>query len=452
MRNAFLTSIAALVTGAGVVMAQSGMSAIPNVSPAFLDEPPSALTPKKEGSCPPSELPPAPVESGWGVWVPNGPNAFATPEPMARSPFDLCGPDRFWFRGDYIFWWVRQQSVPGPLVTTGNTATRGVFEANGTSVLLGGDRLDYGPLSGSRLFLGFANCDHTWALEAGAIILESGRTTFQETSDAAGNPVLSRPFIDVLHGQVENALPVSSPGAFAGSIRVTSTNDLTGGELNLWHCAGCNGPNLSFLLGFRYLFLQESLAIAQQSDVLPGGVASFNGNLVTSPARLGIADTFETRNDFYGGQIGIQSEFHPGPFFATMTGKLGIGNTHEVANSFGQSTLSQGGISTTVPGGFFAVPATSALVSRNEFTLIPEFTLNVGIEVTTNLRLFVGYTFLYWDDVVRPGNQFDRLVNTSLVPTSNNFGRGPATAPPTTLGDGTQFWAQGINFGATFRY
>ena len=40
--------------------------------------------------------------------------------------------------------------------------------------------------------------------------------------------------------------------------------------------------------------------------------------------------------------------------------------------------------------------------------------------------MFGGYSFMYWSNVVRPGDQIDRNLNPNLIPTSATFG-GPAT-------------------------
>jgi hypothetical protein len=467
MRKGFLSSLGILVTSAGLAVAQTGPTAlsnpgpnlqgagsVPNVTPALVSGQPATQSAKSHDSCPPSELPPAPFDPGWGVWIPNGPNAFSPPEPKAPSPFDLCGPDQYWLRGDFLLWWIRRQPVPGPLVATGTPETGAVLGANGTSVLLGDHSLDYGPLVGGRFFAGVCTPDHFWALEAGALVLETAATNFLAASDAAGNPVLSRPVIDTLSNS-EIAVPVSFPGAFAGSISVHSRSDLTSAEGNLWHYlnTGCTGPTIGLLVGFRYMFLQESIVILQQTELLAGGVAAFEGTPVVAPSTLGIADNFETRNDFYGGQVGFQVDCHPGRFFANFTGKLGLGNTHEVARNFGTSSLTNAtGATTTVAGGLLTVGGNSGFHSQNEFTFLPEIALNVGMEVTCNLRMFVGYTFLYWDNVMRPGSEFNRFVNTSLVPTSMNLGSAPGSSSPSSLGDHTQFWAQGLTVGAALRY
>jgi hypothetical protein len=59
----------------------------------------------------------------------------------------------------------------------------------------------------------------------------------------------------------------------------------------------------------------------------------------------------------------------------------------------------------------------------------------------------VGYTFLYWSQVVRPGNQIDTTVNTTQVPTHPEFGPLTGPAQPMVPFRTTDFWAQGISLG-----
>jgi hypothetical protein len=61
----------------------------------------------------------------------------------------------------------------------------------------------------------------------------------------------------------------------------------------------------------------------------------------------------------------------------------------------------------------------------------------------------VGYNFLYWSNVIRPGNQVDRVINPNLLPPANGLG-GPNR--PTFEFHGSDFWAQGVSFGLEFRY
>ena len=73
------------------------------------------------------------------------------------------------------------------------------------------------------------------------------------------------------------------------------------------------------------------------------------------------------------------------------------------------------------------------------------------VELGRRWRLFAGYDFLYWNQVVRPGSQIDRNVNLTQ---STLLGNGALTgsASPNPLFSRTDFWAQGMTFGFEFRF
>src|SRR5262249_52810194 len=154
---------------------------------------------------------------------------------------------------------------------------------------------------------------------------------------------------------------------------------------------------------FRYLGLSETLGVDQSTDLLPGGVAGFNGTLLLAPGTIRVGDRIETRNDFYGGQVGFQGEHSWGHVFLFSSLKVAVGATHETVHSFGFSTLTvPGAAPTSATGGLLAVPGTAQLTSHDAVAFVPEVNLNVGYEFGRHLRVYVGYTFLYWSDVARP--------------------------------------------------
>jgi len=103
-------------------------------------------------------------------------------------------------------------------------------------------------------------------------------------------------------------------------------------------------------------------------------------------------------------------------------------------------------------GGVLALPSNSGHFSRDRFAVVPEIDINIGYQVTDHLRAFVGYSFLYSSNVVRPGDIIDRTVNLTQLP--SNLGPGSLTGParPMIIVRDTEFWAQGMNFGLEFRY
>jgi len=104
------------------------------------------------------------------------------------------------------------------------------------------------------------------------------------------------------------------------------------------------------------------------------------------------------------------------------------------------------------PVGFLASGSNSGHFTRDVFAVVPEVGINLGWQITTQLRASVGYTFLYWSSVVRPGDQVDVGLSGTQLPTDTRFNPGAGPARPAVLLRGKDFWAQGINFGLEFRY
>ena len=106
------------------------------------------------------------------------------------------------------------------------------------------------------------------------------------------------------------------------------------------------------------------------------------------------------------------------------------------------------------PGGVFTQGSNIGSRARDSFCVIPELQLQAGVNLSSRLRAFVGYDFLYVSNVVRPGDQIDRTLNF----TSNSAISG--VSPPTLIGaprpaplfENSSFWAQGINIGIEFRF
>ena len=109
------------------------------------------------------------------------------------------------------------------------------------------------------------------------------------------------------------------------------------------------------------------------------------------------------------------------------------------------------GSARTFPGGYLALPSNMGEYHRTHFGVVPEVGLNLKYQLTQKLGVSLGYTALYLNSVVRPGEQIDRNVNggqSSLysgTPTPPGLQGGPAQPAP--LFHTTDFWAQGINFG-----
>jgi hypothetical protein len=64
--------------------------------------------------------------------------------------------------------------------------------------------------------------------------------------------------------------------------------------------------------------------------------------------------------------------------------------------------------------------------------------VNVGYQLGPTVRAWLGYDFLYWTSVLRPGNQIDSTFDGVTHPLV------PMVSSP--------FWAQGIDLGVRFDF
>jgi hypothetical protein len=366
-------------------------------------------------------------------------SALVPPEqPAAPGP-------RFYLNAEYLLWWTRSDHTP-PLVTTSSPNDFG-FVGNPTTQVLFGGNLDRNPYSGARLTAGYYldDCGHT-AIEVSGFILGQESARFMASS--AQFPVIARPFFNLNQGTEFSQL-VAFPGVSTGNVQINAPSRLWGAEANLRCnlCCGCD-YKVDALGGFRYLNLEESIAIQENIQGLAGAPAPFTNALVT------VNDHFATRNQFYGGQLGLDAEFRRGAWSLDLRGKLALGDTHQHLTIDGSETLvAPNGAVTVSRGGLLALPSNIGQFNRDKFSVVPELGVSLGYQLTERLRVTVGYNFLYWTNVLRPGNQIDRVIDVTQIPNFTVPGATPAGQNrPAVPFKESDYWAQGLTVGLEFRY
>jgi hypothetical protein len=390
--------------------------------------------------------PPAPAapaaSTDCGTWVPD---CIQTP---------CC--ERIWVSAEFLMWWTNKIPVTTPLWTEATNPFT-VFQPNGsgslgspdTIVLLGGQSYELNqPRFGGRFTLGaWLDCDCQLGIEGNYLFIARNTTTLSSMTDGSpGSPILGFPFKNAATGQ-EDFIDVAVPG-FSGGATLTLSNRLQGGELNALF-QGYRGENLSItgLAGFRYLNFEENLDFTQGDAGVPG--TGLDGIFRTS------TDHFDASNNFYGANLGLRGEYRLGNLFVNATGKCALGVVQQYVRISGSTLFINPGSTVAYSAGTFALPTNIGNHFRNDFAVLPEANFNLGYDITRNIRVFVGYTFLYINDVARPGANIDHNINPTIS---------PALVPGTTLGplvgaavpafpfNHSDFWAQGINFGVTMRW
>jgi hypothetical protein len=210
---------------------------------------------------------------------------------------------------------------------------------------------------------------------------------------------------------------------------------------------------VDLLFGYRFLELTDSLSINEFSQTtgtnqqgLPVGTVALT------------SDRFGTRNEFNGGQVGTDVCFHLERWSFDFLGKIALGNTTEVININGtQVVLRPNAAPVLSQGGLLAVPLNSGRFTRDRISVVPELGVKLGYDVTENLRLTLGYTWLFWSDVVRPADQIDRVIDARQIsnfppPPGVVFGPVAGQSHPLVPFRGTDFWAQGLTVGLEYKY
>lgn len=371
-----------------------------------------------------------------------------------RPCVTICLPQDGWATFEYLSWWQDGMYVP-PLVTSNTTtdvpqAEAGVLTSPTVRTLFGGRRMVDDQFNGARLRFGlWLDRCHTWGIGAEYFELGGQSDTFSATS--TGDPILARPFFNTQLGREDSEL-VAFPGVISGTVRAQVHSDLVGAGVHFRHlrCCdqGCNKwwwscnptpycTRSEALFGWRYLQLDDQIRI---DEVLTSQEGTFD-----------IEDSFDTRNQFNGFDIGWFYRHTRGCWTFDSTIRLAVGNTRQTVTIAGQTTSQQPGQAPqTGPGGLLAQTTNIGTYRDDQFTVVPEWNANIGYQLTDNWRVFVGYTFIYWSNVVRAGNIIDTDVNPEFLPPPVQ----PITGAPRPrfAFDHTDYWVQGINTGLEFRW
>jgi hypothetical protein len=400
---------------------------------------------------------------------------------------------------DYLAWWVHHGPAPVLLTTAPNNGlnpnglTGGILGQPGTMVVFDGHNLGYGVFSALRMNVGVnVGPDGFWSLDATGFVLPRKSINFTAGGKSDGTPLLTIPFLDAATA-MPSSLDINSQDALGnpyliGNIFIHSDMFVWGVEFNaIAHSIRTAERNVDVLLGFRTLGLTENLSINQtivptqdgnvtfQFPTAGQGINFYYFGVANQP--IFVVDSFSTKNQFYGPQVGGRFHWDWNRFTAELTGKVAVGVTHQEATIVGASAAvaainpNTGAVANNLvtPGGMFALVNNIGSYTQNPFTVVPEIGITLKYAPTSWLNLHVGYGALYWSNVARPGALIDTVLNSKLIPTGALLPTNvnPADATGSSIGafqNGKEqgrpyftfrdqpFWAQGISVGIEFRY
>jgi hypothetical protein len=386
---------------------------------------------------------------------------FATP--MLRDalppPTDTNTRPLFWLNADYLFWWTKNAPQPNPLVTAGAPTDHvpAALGQPGTRVVYGGDGIDFNPFSGARVNLGvWCGPENRFGFEVGGFILQQRADQFIINGGQTGGYLLARPFASALTGSNDAFLIADGAHGMTGGIEVSSNSRLFGYEVNgLYNLSRSDGFAFNLIGGFTSVGLREKLDISEVlQNLSPTGGVAYLGVPVNPATRELTFDKFDTMNTFYGAQLGATLHLEEGQLGVDLTTKCGIGVIQQFVDVEGLTAVDgpNGKLTTTTPGGVYAVGTNIGRHVQNQFGFVPEGDVNFSYALTQNFILKAGFTFIYMNSVARPGNQINENINPAQVPSSPAFGTAGGQPQPTFQFHTSNFWAQGVNLGVEVRY
>ncbi|MEM6472546.1 MAG: BBP7 family outer membrane beta-barrel protein, partial [Planctomycetota bacterium] len=176
--------------------------------------------------------------------------------------------------------------------------------------------------------------------------------------------------------------------------------------------------------------------------------------LLPNRGQFMISDNFETENQFNGIDLGWSNRIVRGYWSLEGLVRIAVGNTRQTVNINGSTTIVDqtdlnNPTSETFAGGLLAATTNGGSHQQDEFTVLPEFNINLGYQLTDHLRAMVGYTGIYWSNVVRPGQHIPTELNPDFLPPAVTS---TGAARPLFAFDTTDYWAHGITYGLEYRW
>lgn len=357
--------------------------------------------------------------------------SFYVFRPCCCLDCNRVGIPRWWGSADYMLLFRKKRFYP-PLVTTSTPPALPVLSDPATTILFGDEYLGEKRKSGGRFDLGFW-ANPCFGLGGGLFILEKEKIKFHIDGSDAGLPVIGRPFFNT-DTNTNDAELVSFPGiADNGSLNLRTTNDVAGFDVYARYRL-LRFPRLKFDLlgGFTGIRLNDDLKI----DTVTNPV----GGLIFTQV---VTDKFTCKNDFYGGLLGMYSEWRSKNFALTVTGKVGIGSMCQKVKITGSTVFTDdAGDTQTFGSGLLAQPSNIGEHRHNRLNIVPQISANAQLRIIGCLWATVGYTYTYWHSVALAGEQVDLNINPTQIP-------GPLSGSPTPVFQhrDTNYWIQGLTAG-----
>lgn len=357
--------------------------------------------------------------------------------------WSMMGP-RVWANAEYRLIWVTGmnspdliQAVPGGIAANSVRTGTALPAGSAARVFPDGKQIDFGSINGVKANAG-VNFER-FGIDVSGFYLD--RATASSSLFNNGLPQSAA----VGYVQAATGTPISLfaslAGDYSGGVAASVDTRLWGVDTNLrLPCYNFLFTVNDALAGFRYVNLEENLNVDYR--------ATF-----ADASTLAVSDSVRTRNQFYGGQVGLDSRIGGDyGFGAHLITKLAVGGMRQRVELTGSNTFGGPGVANDVEAaGLFARPANQGVFTRDKFACVMEYDGRLTYNFNPAVQVYVGYTVLFLSSVQRPGEAIDPVINDARVRFIANPPAGTANRPAFEW-RANDFTAQGITFGAVLQY
>lgn len=393
------------------------------VARPFAGSPPA--TTLSDCDLPPLLPVPQPGQTPPGLPTPRGPGGeydpgyFYLPD---RVPDTLpassqaCGPaGRFWISSMLELGWTNSAHAPA-LLRVGSPTGPVAYGDGGLSTPF---RAGVGVTGGVWL-----NSDHTHGIDASFDYLAPGNTNMVIFSNGSAF------YLPTAGG---GAYTLANPATgYAGAYQAGLTTRFAAADVNYRENLFCDSSGrLDAMVGYRYGHLGEDYTI-------------YGKRIGEDIAIERFRDDISALNQFHGGQIGLAGEYRVGRWFLSTTAKMAFGAVFTDTEANGKFRVN----GVVMPYGFYSRPGENGSREETRFGVMPTTALTFGRQIGKHGRVFIGYNFLYMNNLVRGPDVIDP---TPPVTGSNPFQVNPAN-PSRRDATTSDLWVQTLNLGLEWRF
>jgi len=335
-----------------------------------------------------------------------------------------CGPRFWWLDVDFTFGWRKGKGYSS-LVTGEPDGVLPEAEllykaGQETSQMTPGMQVNFGTW-----------IDHCEVTGIGGRFWFLGKDSGDYFVSSEHQPVIARPFYDIDNERAD-ALLIAFPGLRSGNLRVQATNEVLGGDAYIrMLLMKTHYGRIDAIGGYTFSRINDDFRIVSNTTALVD-----DGGIVEG-TRFRIEDAFTTHNEFHGGTLGLMWERNCCNWTWNVAGKVSLGNMRQTAIVNGYNSVTVNGQTVTEQGGLLTAATNIGEFSRDEFCVVPELNLSLSYRIRPCLSLSIGYNFMYWSDVIRPGNIIDTTIDTD----------GDLQTRPLLAFNSSGYWVQGLNLG-----